>query len=256
MKQTSILMVLSLLLLSGIVSASVAQERPPIAGGYTGRAVTDRQVVAAARFAAAEESRRQGVPISIVEIRSAQTQVVAGINYKLQLRVRSGGEIRDAEAVVYQNLQRQYSLSSWHHTNAAEAEAATGGRQVRVYLVALDDKGKRGRKIGCDDSLVPVKRSIKADASPLRAAIEELLSIPHEYEGQLTNSWWGKNLSVQNVSIRGGVATIRITGDLYVAGICDEPRIESQIEATARQFATVKRVKVFVNGSTLAQAIR
>jgi len=47
----------------------------------------------------------------------------------------------------------------------------------------------------------------------------------------------------------------QITGRLLVAGICDEPRITEQIEATAKQFPTVKRVRVFVSGSPLKEAI-
>jgi len=52
------------------------------------------------------------------------------------------------------------------------------------------------------------------------------------------------------------LSTIRLSGELSVAGVCDEPRIESQIDATARQFPTVKRVKVFIGNQTLAAAIR
>lgn len=129
-------------------------------------------------------------------------------------------------------------------------------REVKVYLVALNDDGRTGAKIGCDDSLVPVTRTIKATGAPLKAALQELLSVPREYEGRLSNSWWGRNLRVKTVSLRAGVATIRITGELFVAGVCDIPRIEAQIKETARQFPSVRKVKVFVNDLTLAQAIR
>ncbi len=132
-------------------------------------------------------------------------------------------------------------------------------RTVKIYLVALDDKGKMGKKIGCDDSLVPVSRTIKATASPLKATIEELLASPADdaENSQLHNFWRGENLRVKSASIRAGVATIHISGrGPFVAGICDEPRIEEQIKETARQFPTVKRVKVFVNNRTLAQVIR
>jgi hypothetical protein len=43
---------------------------------------------------------------------------------------------------------------------------------------------------------------------------------------------------------------------VFVAGACDQPRIVEQIEATARQFPTVKRVRVFLGKQTLAAAIR
>ena len=129
--------------------------------------------------------------------------------------------------------------------------------QVKVYLVAVNDKGKKGKKIGCEDSLVPITRKIKPTEAPLKAAIEELLVIPHEYSKELGNYWWGKNLKLKSVSITDGVATIHISGEgPFVAGICDEPRITEQIEETAKQFPTVKTVKVFVNDRTLKEAIR
>lgn len=130
------------------------------------------------------------------------------------------------------------------------------GREVKVYLVALDDNGKRGRRVGCNDSLVPVTRTVALKADPLKAAVEELLSIPREYEGGLGNYWYGENLRVQSAAIRAGVATIRIRGNVYVAGVCDGPRIEGQIRETARQFRGVRSVRVFINGRPLADAIR
>lgn len=136
---------------------------------------------------------------------------------------------------------------------AAQSRRRT--REVQVYLVALDDKGKRGRRIGCDDSLVAVTRNVAATGVPLRAAVEELLSVPREYEGGLGNFWAGENLRVQSAVISRGVATIRIRGTLPVAGVCDQPRIEEQIKATARQFRGVRSVRVFLNGQRLADAI-
>jgi spore germination protein GerM len=139
---------------------------------------------------------------------------------------------------------------------APTGQAAKRTREVKVYLVALDDRGKRGRPIGCDDSLVPVTRKVAATGAPLKAAVEELLAVPREYEGGLGNYWAGENLRVQSAAISRGVATVRIKGTLPVAGVCDEPRIEEQIKATARQFRGVRSVRVFLNGQRLADAIR
>lgn len=248
-----ILALLSALALSGAIGAAPPAQETPIAGGYHERSVTDSEVLAAARFAVREGGRREGRPLSLIAVKRAETQVVAGLNYRLQLSVRDRGEVHDVNAVVYRNLRNAYSLSEWEEAGGGGAGAAS--RQVKVYLVALDDGGKRGRKIGCGDSLVPVTRPVRAGGTPLRAAVEELLSVPHEYEGGLGNYWWGEDLKVQSISMRGGTATIRISGKLYVAGICDQPRIEEQIKATARQFPGVRRVRVFVNGRTLSDAI-
>jgi hypothetical protein len=52
------------------------------------------------------------------------------------------------------------------------------------------------------------------------------------------------------------VATIRIRGRVFIAGVCDAPRIEGQIRETARQFRGVRSVNVFVDGRRLADALR
>src|SRR5258705_5392827 len=131
-------------------------------------------------------------------------------------------------------------------------------QSINIYLVAVGDNGKTGRKIGCEDSLIAVTRTIKKTAAPLTVAIRELLQTPQHPEGSpnLENFWKGRNLKVRSVSIVNHTATIRLSGELSLAGVCDEPRIESQIDATARQFPTVKRVKVFIGNEKLSAAIR
>jgi spore germination protein GerM len=128
--------------------------------------------------------------------------------------------------------------------------------KVKVYLVAVDDKGKSGKKIGCDDSLVAVTRDVPKTQGVLKAALEELIAIPHEFNSQLGNYVVGPDLKVKSATIKGGTATIRFSGAISVAGICDEPRITEQIIATAKQFRAVKRVKVFVGNQTLKDAIK
>jgi hypothetical protein len=136
--------------------------------------------------------------------------------------------------------------------------SAEGNQPIKIYLVAVGDDGKTGKKIGCGDSLVPVTVITKKTATPLTAAVRELLVAPEHSVGnpKVENFWKGRNLKVSSVSIRNHTATIRISGEVFVAGVCDEPRITSQIEATARQFPTVKRVRVFIGNQTLADAIR
>ena len=247
-----LLAALAFVMLGAAAPASAAQEAP-VAGGYSERATGDTGVAAAAAFAVRERGRRTGRRLTLVAVRRAETQVVAGLNYRLLLGVREGRESRDVTAVIYQNLRQRLSLTSWE---PAVGGGPPAGREVKVFLVALDDKGKRGRRIGCDDSLVPVTRTVAAAGTPLKAAVEELLAVPREYEGGLGNYWQGENLSVQSVNLRSGVATIRIKGNVYVAGVCDVPRIEGQITETARQFRGVRTVRVFVNGRRLADALR
>jgi sporulation and spore germination protein len=140
----------------------------------------------------------------------------------------------------------------------AGAHAQAKPTDVKIFLVAVGDNGQHGTHIGCDDSLVAVSRPVDAGAAPLEAAIRALLAAPDETAGTLAleNFWKGTDLALASVAIAKGTATIRITGHLSVAGVCDEPRISGQIDATARQFSNVKRVRVFVNGRPLAEVIR
>ena len=236
----------------GLGAAQTAQD-VPLAGGYSQAAADSPEVLSAAKFAVAQKSRGRTDPITLVSVKRAERQVVAGMNYRLLLSVRMDGQVHDVETVVYQDLKRNYSLSKWEPSGAA----AKATREVKVYLVAYDDQGASGKKIGCDDSLVAVTRTIKATGAPLKATVEELLAVPHEYDEKLRNHWWGENLSVKSASIRNGVATIHVTGNgPYIAGICDAPRIEEQMTETVKQFPGVRRVRVFVNNRPLASVVR
>jgi len=84
-----------------------------VPGGYSGTTANDPDVKAAAEFAVAEQGRKEGGDLSLLEIAQAQKQLVAGMNYKMCLKVKSGGTTRTAMAVVYKNLQQQYSLTSF-----------------------------------------------------------------------------------------------------------------------------------------------
>lgn len=255
MKRAFIILTM-LLTLAGLAAESGAQDMP-IVGNYRESSTTDPEVLAAARFAVAEASRKQGREVTLVSIERAENQLVAGMNYRLQLKVKSDGQVQDVSALVFRDLKQKFELSEWEPSSRGGQAGARKGRQVKIFLVALNDNGRTGRKIGCDDSLVPVTRRVSAVGTPLKAALEELLLTPYEEDAQLKNFWRGRNLRLRSVTQRAGVATIHITGEgPMIAGICDVPRIESQIVETARQFPNVRRVRVFVNGQTLASVLR
>ncbi len=107
--------VIIFVLLSGIVAGASPRvgQQEPIAGGYSEAPTTDREVVAAARFAVKQKQRRRAPHLSLVAVEHAERQVVAGLNYKLCLRVKMNGKTREVTTVVYQNLKQKYELTSW-----------------------------------------------------------------------------------------------------------------------------------------------
>ena len=83
-----------------------------VVGGYSKAAVDEPKVTAAAEFAVTEESKK-GTKISLKSISSAETQVVAGTNYKLVIVIDADGTEKTAEVVVYEDLQQSMSVTSW-----------------------------------------------------------------------------------------------------------------------------------------------
>ena len=126
--------------------------------------------------------------------------------------------------------------------------------RTNIYLMALDDSGQSGMEIGCGDSVIPVEVTIEPTIAPLTAALNTLFGLDERFYGQsgLYNALYRSDLTVDRITITKGIATIYLTGQLQVGGVCDEPRVRAQLEETALQYYTVDEVQIFVNGEPLA----
>jgi hypothetical protein len=135
----------------------------------------------------------------------------------------------------------------------ATATPALSAKEARIFMIAINDNGGSGKKIGCNDSAVPVTFTLPDPAAPLRGALDKLLSVRTRYYGQsgLYNSLFQSDLRLDSVTIVSGVAEIRLSGALTLGGTCDSPRVWAQFEETALQFSTVKSVNILVNGKKL-----
>jgi hypothetical protein len=178
---------------------------------------------------------------------------------------------------VYQVQWFERARFEWHPGNQPEYRvllgrlgarllAGQGGQppegpptvsEVQIALIALGDAGQSGQPIGCDDSVVLVSIAIEPTAAPLTAALERLFAIDSEYYGQsgLYNALHRSDLRLERAVVEGGQATIELAGNLQLGGVCDNPRVEAQIKATARQFATVDEVVVYLNGRRLEEVL-
>ncbi len=88
----------------------VKPSHGPVAGGYASVAVTDTAVLAAAEFAVAEiNAQSESVePLTLLEVVSAKSQVVAGVNYTLVLSLSRGDDVEVHQVVVF--------TQAWTHT--------------------------------------------------------------------------------------------------------------------------------------------
>lgn len=109
------MLAMMLVFAGGLFSANAAGEYAPVL-------VNDEEVIAAAEFAISAQQKElngtqeaEHVKLTLIKILSAQKQVVAGMNFKIQLKVAVDGVEKKAEAVVWWQAWRKpnpYSLTS------------------------------------------------------------------------------------------------------------------------------------------------
>lgn len=149
------------------------------------------------------------------------------------------------------------TLSPSATTSASPSSLASTNEssEIKVFLIALDDNGKTGKRIGCGDSVVAVNREIPPTQAVLKAAIEELLKIKDRNYGQsgLYNALAPSNLTLESANIVDGTAVVRLKGDLVLSGTCEDPRIVAQLEETTKQFSSIKDAIIYVNGKNLKE---
>jgi hypothetical protein len=84
-------------------------------GGYKSVANDDARAVAAANFAVDKrvETNTEQEGLTLESIDKAETQVVAGTNFRLYLTVSLNDNSQQVEALIFQDLKQNYSLKSW-----------------------------------------------------------------------------------------------------------------------------------------------
>ncbi len=124
-------------------------------------------------------------------------------------------------------------------------------QSYKIYLTALEDAGKSGPVIGCNDSLVAVE--IQAADKP--SALQKLLDQHNQNYGQsgLYNALYQSNLTINRFESSAAKIEVYLAGNLTLGGVCDNPRVEEQLKATIRQ-STDDSIPVIIriNGVPLA----
>jgi hypothetical protein len=134
---------------------------------------------------------------------------------------------------------------------ARDPEAAAG--QVRVFLIAPQDRGRGGRKVACDDSAVPVEVTVARAAPAFESALRALLAMGDRYDraSGLLNPLYASRLELAGVERRGVQATVHLSGYIELGDACDNARILAELTETALQFRGISSVQFEVDGQPL-----
>ena len=116
---------LSVFLIFGVFfGAATVGFAQPKTGGYKKIAVTDAGVVAAVDFAAQTQSEQDNAEINLQSIEKAETQTVAGTNYKLCIevfRIEAGDDVevrQFIQTLVFRSLKKEFTLKSWEEAES------------------------------------------------------------------------------------------------------------------------------------------
>lgn len=108
-------------------ASASAQIGGPKTGGFKEIPADDPEARAAAEFAVENRGATQNLEIGLTDVSKAESQVVAGVNYRLCLKItvraknsNEADEVQTVQVVVYRNLQREYKLTSWKEADCGE----------------------------------------------------------------------------------------------------------------------------------------
>ena len=114
--------------------------------------------------------------------------------------------------------------------------------RTNIYMIS-------SRDTPCGSRTVPVPITVDGPRV-LTQSLHVLLSTPDPHHPEYFTALEPHNLKLASVNItRRGTAEIRLRGSIDVTNACDAARSRAQLERTALQFPSVKRVTIYLNGT-------
>ena len=114
--------------------------------------------------------------------------------------------------------------------------------RTRIYMIS-------SRDTPCGSSTVPIPITVQGPRV-LTQSLQVFLTTPDPHHPEYFTALEPHDLTLESVNItRQGTAVIRLRGSIDVANACDAARSRAQLERTALQFPSVKRVTIYLNGA-------
>ncbi len=100
-------------LLCSLLASACAEAKPPLPGGFS-EVKVDAETRAVVNFAVGAVSKKLHEPLVLKRIVSAERQVVAGLNYRLELDLTKNNQPYRVRAIVWRRLDGTMELAFWN----------------------------------------------------------------------------------------------------------------------------------------------
>ncbi|MCB9806272.1 hypothetical protein H6775_03925 [Candidatus Nomurabacteria bacterium] len=173
------------------------------------------------------------------------------------VRLKSGSDGIKSDDQMYDDSEQMMegdmvgrSEDSLNNSALAVAGIPQNFMKIKIPVLAgeIFDQAT-GKKRGCDN-VVFVERTVPKSVAVLNATLRAMFETNEDF-GFLPGNFVAsqENLSFDRATIENGVAKVYLMGEVGpLAGVCDDPRMEIQVEEAALQFSTVNSVEIFLNG--------
>lgn len=147
------------------------------------------------------------------------------------------------------NTQNPPTATSTPTSTSTPQNPRSGTMQIKLALLNTTGEGT-GKSRGCD-KVTMVTRTVPQSNTPLADAIKALFAEPEGTQPDTDYNFIARTkstLKFDKATITNGTANIYLTGSLSgLAGVCDDPRAQIQLEETALQFPNVTKVQLYLN---------
>ena len=126
-----------------------------------------------------------------------------------------------------------------------------GRMKVKIFMIAKNDDGVKGKKIVCEgskDSVVPVERDVEGSLKPIAAALNDLFALKSPTYSDYQNAVARSTMKVTETELVDGKVIVNLSGTPSFADACDPYRFEAQIRETVEQYGWSKNALIYVNG--------
>lgn len=133
---------------------------------------------------------------------------------------------------------------------AATITMSAQSRHASIYFANIRMEGEaqaRGDSTATPVGVFPVTRIVPSPVT-IKVLMLHLLNGPASTEKENGYTSALEGMKLEKVSFANGMATVRLTGRLNLAGVMAGPRLRLQVEQTLRQLPNVKRIDLMING--------